>query len=99
MNIEDIRQARAAAVLTAATLLKSIGMVAMNLITEGVADPDDYLDINMVMDEAMEVVLGRPTWMGTDVEIGACTEEEYERDVAIFNRAYAIMTRKKYFLG
>jgi hypothetical protein len=48
----------------------------------------DFCDANMVMDEAMQRVLGRATRMPSDAEEGNCTQAESDADTTLWNTAW-----------
>lgn len=70
----------------------------VKLIQHGDADPDDFCDANMVMADAFEDVMGRETYMPSDVEEARCTEAQADADLALWNEAVAIAQARSYGL-
>lgn len=50
----------------------------------------DFCDANMAMAEAFEATQGREIRFPSDVESGACTQEESDADLAMFNSAWGL---------
>ncbi|ABM97114.1 hypothetical protein [Methylibium petroleiphilum] len=48
----------------------------------------DFCDANMAMAEAFEATQGREILFPSDVESGACTQEQSDADLALFNSAW-----------
>lgn len=67
-------------------------------IARGEKDPDDCCDGNMVLADAFRHVVGRESWLPSDVEEGLCSEAAEGRDLALWNDAAYLMRARRYYL-